>query len=82
MQDYYREDELFDISIIKFTDGSIEFYTENAGKIWEVTDDVNLIYHNPSKNNQANLKKMLDTNEILDASTTIALLHYFMYEKQ
>ena len=26
------------------------------------------------------LKKMLDTNEILDASTTIALLHYFMYE--
>ena len=57
LQDYYREDELFDISIIKFTDGSIEFYTENAGKIWEVTDDVNLIYHNPSKNNQANLKK-------------------------
>ncbi len=26
------------------------------------------------------LKRMLDTNEILDASTTIALLHYFMYE--
>ena len=28
------------------------------------------------------LKDMLDTNEILDASTTIALLHYFMYEKK
>ena len=27
------------------------------------------------------LKEMLDTNEILDASTTIALLHYFLYEK-
>ena len=25
------------------------------------------------------LKKMLDSNEILDASTTIALLHYFLY---
>lgn len=28
------------------------------------------------------LKKMLDDNEILDASTTIALLHYFLYVKK
>ena len=38
-------------------------------------EDINVI-----KVNIKDLKKMLDSNEILDASTTIALLHYFMYE--
>lgn len=41
------------------------------------TEDINVI-----KVKINTLKKMLDNNEILDASTTIALLHYFMYEKK
>lgn len=43
LQDYQREDGLFDISIIKSSDGSIEYYTENNGKIWEVNDDINIL---------------------------------------
>ncbi len=39
LQDYDNKD----ISIIKFTDGKMEFYTENNGKIWEADSDVNLI---------------------------------------
>ena len=39
------------------------------------TEDINVV-----KVKLSQLKQMLDTNEILDASTTIALLHYFMYE--
>lgn len=43
LQDNLREDGLTDISIIKSTDGTIEFYYENDGKIWEVSDDIRLI---------------------------------------
>lgn len=43
LQDNLREDGLTDISIIKSTDGAIEFYYENDGKIWEVSDDIRLI---------------------------------------
>ncbi len=43
LQDYQREDGLFDISVIKSIDGNIEYYTENNGKIWEVNGDINLI---------------------------------------
>ena len=49
LQDYQREDGLFDVSIIKSTGESIDYYTENNGKIWEVNDDVNLVYKNSSK---------------------------------
>lgn len=49
LQDYQREDGLFDISIIKSNNGSIEFYVENDGKIWEASDDVNLVYKNLNK---------------------------------
>ena len=42
LQDYQREDGLFDISIIKSINGNIEYYTENNGKIWEVSDEINL----------------------------------------
>ena len=38
LQDYLREDGLTATSIIKSTDGNIEFYTENNGKIWLVTN--------------------------------------------
>lgn len=38
------------------------------------TEDIRVV-----KVNIKELKKMLDDNEILDASTTIALLHYFLY---
>lgn len=41
------------------------------------TEDIRVI-----KVNIKDLKNMLDNNEILDASTTIALLHYFLYENQ
>ena len=43
LQDYAREDGLFDISIIKSNNGSVEYYTENNGIIWEVTDSINLV---------------------------------------
>lgn len=36
LQDYLREDDLTDVSIIKSTNGSLEFYTENDGRIWLV----------------------------------------------
>ena len=41
------------------------------------TEDIKVV-----KVKLSDLKRMLDTNEILDASTTIALLHYFMYENK
>lgn len=34
LQDYTEDGQTFDISLIKSTDGNIEFYTENNGKIW------------------------------------------------
>lgn len=40
---YLLQDNDTDISIIKFSNGSIEFYIENNGKIWEVSDGVNLV---------------------------------------
>lgn len=43
LQDYAREDGLFDISIIKSNNGNLEYYTENNGKIWEVSDSINLV---------------------------------------
>jgi len=46
LQDNPREDGLFDISIIKSTDGNIEFYFENDGKIWEVSSDVVILENN------------------------------------
>ena len=46
LQDNLREDGLFDISIIKSTNGNVEFYTENEGKIWKVSNDINLISNN------------------------------------
>ena len=36
LQDYLREDCLTDVSIIKSTNSSLEFYTENDGRIWLV----------------------------------------------
>lgn len=42
----------------------------------DATEDIKVI-----KMKLENLKIMLDKNKIIDASTTIALLHYFMYEK-
>ena len=36
LQDYARADGLTDISIIKSTNGKLDFYTENDGKIWLV----------------------------------------------
>lgn len=46
LQDYQREDGLFDISIIKSSNGSIKYYTENDGKIWIVDNDISLIDSN------------------------------------
>ena len=39
LQDYVREDGLTDVSIIKSTNGNLEFYTENDGKIWTVKSE-------------------------------------------
>ena len=43
LQDYQRENGKTDVSIIKSTNGKIEFYKENEGKIWVVDRDVRLI---------------------------------------
>ena len=39
LQDYLRTNELTDISIIKSSNGILEFYTENEGKVWKATSD-------------------------------------------
>lgn len=52
LQDYLREDGLTDVSLIKSIDGNIQIYTENDGKIWNVTDDeIKLMINQLSKNN-------------------------------
>lgn len=43
LQDYLREDGLTDVSIIKSTDGVIEYYIENQGKIWIVENEISLL---------------------------------------
>ena len=43
LQDYLREDSLTDVSIIKSTNGSLEFYIENDGRVWLVkSGEINL----------------------------------------
>lgn len=49
LQDNLRVDGLTDVSIIKSTDGVLEFYYENDGKIWEVSDDVRLLTKSKNK---------------------------------
>ena len=49
LQDNARENGKTDVSIIKVSDGKIEFYTENEGKIWEVGKNVRLL--TPEKTN-------------------------------
>lgn len=46
LQDNLREDGLTDVSIIKSTDGNIEYYIENQGKIWIVDDEISLLTNN------------------------------------
>ena len=43
IQDNLREDGLTDVSIIKSINGVVEFYYENDGKIWEVSNDIKLL---------------------------------------
>lgn len=43
LQDNYQENGLTDVSIIKSTNGTIEYYYENKGKIWIVEDDIKII---------------------------------------
>ena len=43
LQDYQRDDGMFDISIIKSTNGNVEYYIENSGKVWEVNNGINLV---------------------------------------
>lgn len=45
LQDYLREDSLTDVSMIKSTNGSLEFYIENDGRVWLVkSGEINLTY--------------------------------------
>lgn len=46
---YLLQDNGIDISIIKSTDGNIEFYYENNGKIWEVNEEIDLLSGNQKK---------------------------------
>ena len=45
LQDYKNNNKT-DVSIIKSTDGTIEYYTENNGKIWKVTKEGILLCDN------------------------------------
>ena len=40
---YLLQDNESDISIIKSSNGNLEFYIENNGKIWEVSEEINLV---------------------------------------
>ena len=46
LQDYYREDKLVDISVIRCVDGKKEYHIENEGKIWLAKED-DIILANP-----------------------------------
>ena len=37
LQDYERNDNLFDVSLIRTCGEDIQFLAENNGKVWEVT---------------------------------------------
>ena len=50
LQDNLREDGLTDVSIIKSTNGNIEFYTENDGKIWIAKSDSIVLTDGENKN--------------------------------
>lgn len=39
LQDDLRENGLTDVSVIKSSDGILEYYIENEGKVWKVTKD-------------------------------------------
>ena len=46
---FLLQDNGIDISIIKSSNGNIEFYIENDGKIWEVSDEITLVFKNQCK---------------------------------
>lgn len=52
LQDYLREDGLTDVSLVKSTNGNLEFYTENDGKIWVAKKDGIIISNNVDMNIQ------------------------------
>ena len=52
LQDNFREDGLTDVSIIKSTNGNLELYTENEGKIWIVKSDKIVLSNKIELNNQ------------------------------
>lgn len=39
LQDHMRENGLTDVSVIKSSNGLLEYYTENEGKVWKATKD-------------------------------------------
>lgn len=49
IQDYQREDGMFDISFVKSNNSNIEYHIENDGKIWEADKDIILIVKNDNK---------------------------------
>ena len=52
LQDNFREDGLTDVSIIKSTNGNLELYTENEGKIWIVKGEEIVLSNKIELNNQ------------------------------
>lgn len=43
LQDNLREDGLTDVSFIRCSNGNVEFYIENDGKIWEADKEIKLV---------------------------------------
>lgn len=46
---YFKNNNNFDISIIKTKAGKIQLYTKNNRKVWKVKDTINLINYDNKK---------------------------------
>ncbi len=58
LQDNLRTDGRTDVSLIKSSDGKLEFYTENEGKIWLVDKEIQLVIPPKRSANNHMLKQL------------------------
>ena len=64
LQDNLRPDGRTDVSLIKSSEGKLEFYTENEGKIWLVDKKIQLVVPSPKFTNNRVLKQLQDINNV------------------
>ena len=63
LQDNLRLDGRTDVSLIKSSEGKLEFYTENEGKIWLVNKKIQLVFPPQKFANNRVLKQLQDMNK-------------------